>query len=146
MRRIMMMVSASVVTLLLASCADDDGGGRPGGSPTSGEQAGTLTVQTSYQAGKGGAMYIEGALADVILRDESGTEVDTQTKSPGDPIRFEDLAPGSYTLEPALRPCDGNCGYLDGRTDDCTQTIEIDGDVEVKVAFTVGVPCEVRPL
>jgi hypothetical protein len=45
--------------------------------------------------------------------------------------------------EATLRPCDGNCGYLDPATDGCHRTLRVSDDVKAKVAFTVGKPCRV---
>jgi hypothetical protein len=88
-------------------------------------------------------MYIEGALARMVVRDEDGKVVASAMKWPGKTFVFADLQPGTYVLEPALRPCDGNCGYLDPPTDSCRHTLTIDGDVSIRVRFSVGDPCVV---
>ena len=58
------------------------------------------------------------------------------------PVRFTGLAPGDR-LEPALQPCDGSCGYLDGRMDGCRTTIDLVDSVSMRVDFTVGEPCRI---
>jgi hypothetical protein len=107
-------------------------------------QPGTLTVDTTYSEGKGGMLYIEGAMTEVVVRDESGAVVGRHVEMPAKPMTFADLTAGSYSVSAALRPCDGNCGYLDGPTDQCETTVTLDGDLHVTVDFVVGSPCEVR--
>lgn len=146
MRRFIATLGAIALAVLAAGCgsqSDKSGGGDPGGQPTTivQQSPGTLTVATSLTTG--GPMYIEGALARLVLRDSDGKVVATSMKWPGKRVVFENLDPGTYVLEPALRPCDGNCGYLDPPTDSCKGSFAIDGDLSVRVKFTVGHPCVV---
>jgi hypothetical protein len=106
--------------------------------------AGMVTVKMTFHRGSHGALYIEGAMAEVILRDAHGKKVDVQTKEPRARLTFTNLEPGTYILEPALRPCDANCGYLDPRVDSCSRKLEVDGRVNVKVDFTVGSRCTIH--
>jgi hypothetical protein len=146
MRRLIATIGAIAFAVLAAGCgsqSDESGGGDPGGQPTAIVQhsPSTLTVATSLSTD--GPMYIEGALARLVLRDSDGTVVATAMKWPGKRVVFDNLDSGTYVLEPALRPCDGNCGYLDPPTDSCKGSFEIDGDLSVRVKFTVGSPCVV---
>jgi hypothetical protein len=110
--------------------------------PPSGHD-GTISVVTTYKASVHGAMYTEGALAEVRLLRRDGTVVATKTVPPGKTTTFSHLAPGSYRVAPALRPCDGNCSNLDGRTDGCLASIDLVDSIEVTVDFQVGEPCRV---
>jgi hypothetical protein len=56
---------------------------------------------------------------------------------------FAGIAPGSYRLDAALRPCDGNCGYLDGPTTPCSAQVRVHGDRDVTVSWRVGRRCTV---
>ena len=100
-----------------------------------------LLVTTTYDYRSPWIVYREGARAEVILRDEHGDLVDRRIVRPGKSVEFRGLPVGDYRLEPALRPCDGNCGYLDPRLDDCSATVTLIGSVQVRVAFVVGSPC-----
>ena len=143
-RLIATALSSTVVAAVLAGCGSNADDPAPGGAPTIVEShRATLTVATSYSEGRNGALYIEGALARLVLRDSDGNVAGAATHWPGKKFVFADLDPGTYVLEPALRPCDGNCGYLDGPTDACRETLSIDGDMGVRVDFTVGEPCVV---
>jgi hypothetical protein len=101
-----------------------------------------MVVSGVHKPGPNGAPYIEGAVADLILRDASGQEVGRE--SGNGLLRFEDLAPGQYTIEPAVRPCEGNCGYLDPRIDQCSDFVQVGkGVVRLRVVYRVGLPCRV---
>ena len=79
-------------------------------------------------------------MVEVRLRDASGVVVDTER---GDgALRFDHLRSGTYTVEPALRPCDGNCGYLDPRVAECAWPVTVSGTtVRLRVVFRGDVPC-----
>jgi len=104
----------------------------------------TLVVATTYRHDNPWVVYREGARAELILRDATGEEVARRTVKPGWSVRFEDLPPGEYRLDSALRPCDGNCGHLDARLDDCSGTVVITRGVRIRVGFVVGAACTVR--
>lgn len=131
------ITAVSVALLASAACAQP-----PEVTPEA-SGPGEIVLTMDYRPGRNGAVYPEGALAEVILRDASGQEV---ARRLGDGRRrFTGLAPGRYTLQPALRPCDGNCGYLDPRRDGCYATVRVDADrVDLHVTYRVNQPCEVR--
>jgi hypothetical protein len=139
-----LLAAAIVATSTLAACGsqtDDRSGPAQGPATVVQHEPGTLTVATSLSVS--GPRYIEGALARLVLRDAGGNVVGTQLKWPGKRFVFPDLAAGTYALSSALRPCDGNCGYLDPPVDRCEDTFAIDGDRTVRVDFAVGEPCVV---
>jgi hypothetical protein len=105
----------------------------------------SLTVVTSLSPRADGAMYTEGALAEVRLRGPDGRVVATQRDEPGRGIMFRGLADGRYTVEPALRPCDGNCSLLDPRTDGCRKVVPVSGETGISVRFVVSEPCVIGP-
>lgn len=113
----------------------------PAGSPVGADRS--LTVTTSLRQAPGGAMYFEGAMAEIRLLDAQGSLLASRTVMPGKPARFGNLLPGVYRLAPALRPCDGNCGYLDGRTDGCQASFHLVDSMEADVAFRISRPCRV---
>lgn len=143
MRRVATTIAVvCLVGTLVTACGSD--ASTPAAPPQpSPPDAVTLQVDTRLLPGADGALYTEGALAEVILRDSAGNPVARETARPPEAIRFPSLAPGTYTLAPALRPCDGNCGYLDGRTAGCRATLDLTADTTVSVRFTVAAPCEI---
>lgn len=104
-------------------------------------QTQTVTVTTTFEAGRSGAVYTEGAMAEVLLVDSSGDDVAEATGMPGGVLTLDEVPDGRYVLKPALRPCDGNCGFLDGRRDGCRQPIVVADTVRVRVHFVIGKPC-----
>jgi hypothetical protein len=103
--------------------------------------ANTLLVTTTFDRGNPWIVYREGARAELILRDDAGEVVERRVVRPGRSVEFHELPVGEYRLEPALRPCDGNCGYLDPRLDDCGGTVKATGSVQVRVDFVVRSSC-----
>lgn len=72
--------------------------------------------------------YDEGSISSVIVSDATGATMQTRRfQRFGDiqPVLDVDLPPGTYNIESFQQPCDGSCGNLDPKTDDCTTTIEI---------------------
>lgn len=110
------------------------------------EPAGTIVVTTTYGPGESGAVYIEGASAEVILVDEAGHVVATRVGVPGKTFTFAHLAPGRYQVQPALRPGSGGGGGLDPRTEECSQPVRLRRTATVAVQFRVGDPCSVTLL
>ena len=125
----------ALVVVSLGGCAVASSFARVSGG------SGSVVVVSVQEPAADGAVYTEGAVVEVRLRDASGAVVDTER---GDgALRFDDLKSGSYTVEPALRPCDGNCGYLDPPTDGCRESFMLDGDRRMRVDFWVGQACVV---
>jgi hypothetical protein len=102
----------------------------------------TLTAHTSISPGKHGEMFTEGAVPEVRLTASDGTVIDPQRDHADDAV-FPGIAPGRYRLTAALRPCDGNCGYLDPPTTPCSARVRVAADQEVTVSWRVGQPCRV---
>lgn len=103
----------------------------------------TLLVTTRIRPDKGGVIYIEGALPEVTLVDEQGGEHTAELRR--GTFTFPDLEPGTYSIEAALRPCDGNCGYLDPPVDRCTSSLDVTQDMKANVTWRITHPCHVTP-
>jgi hypothetical protein len=100
-------------------------------------------VHTSVQPGKHGELFTEGSVPEIRLTAADGTVIEPEQDHA--PIAvFPRLAPGSYRLAAALRPCDGNCGYLDAPTTPCAATVRVLADHDVTVRWRVGEICRVR--
>ena len=54
-------------------------------------------------------------MPEIRLVAEDGTTIEPVRDHVDAPV-FEHLVAGRYVLRAVLRPCDGNCGYLDGPT------------------------------
>jgi hypothetical protein len=91
---------------------------------TAGARAGTshgiLTVRTVHV--RGSPMYIEGAVTFVAVERRHGRTIVQQRIDKR--LRLS-LAAGRYRLRSWVRPCDGNCGYLDPPADRCSQPFSI---------------------
>jgi hypothetical protein len=111
-------------------------------TPSPDTHGSTLTVQTQINPGKHGSMFIEGALPEIRLVTSGGTEL-KPSKDHASPAVFADLPPGDYRLRAVLRPCDGNCGNLDGPLSPCGKAAHVDGDLTFAVTWRVGDDCHV---
>lgn len=129
---------ATALAMLVLACAPSEG------SPDGGTAAGTgsVLVTTDIKVGEDGLVYIEGAKPEVRLSTVNGEPVATLS---GGRMEFQDLRPGTYRLEPALRPCDG-MSCTDPRTDSCERAVQLTGGgdtTRAHVEFRVGKPCTV---
>src|SRR4051812_33704349 len=146
MRRLAAALSALALVSIAGCGSQTDGETAPSAAPAALAQQGPVTLTVATSLSTDGPLYTEGALARIVLRDAAGDVVGAETKRPGRQFVFEGLSPGTYVLEPALRPCDGNCGYLDPPTDSCRRLVIVDSDLTLKVRFSVGGHCLVgRP-
>jgi hypothetical protein len=103
----------------------------------------TLTVHTQILPGRHGAMFTEGALPEIRLVADDGTTM-RPVRDHEDTAVFAHLTPGRYLVTAALRPCDGNCGYLDPATSHCTKVVHVSRDLTYAVTWKVGADCSVR--
>jgi hypothetical protein len=113
-------------------------------SPASAEPADGRLVVGEHQT-RSDSIYIEGYISFLRVRDETGTVV-ARKREPGKIHLQADLAPGSYQLTRFIRPCDGNCGYLDAPTERCRQTLTVAAGVKTHaiVNSRIGHPCEIE--
>jgi hypothetical protein len=134
-------VPLAALALLLTAC----GGHEPVPLSPGVDPAGQvrLTVHTSVQPGRHGEMFSEGSLPEIRLTGPDGTMLEPEQDHAAIAV-FPRLAPGSYRLAAALRPCDGNCGYLDAPTTPCAATVRVHADDDVTVRWRVGEICHVR--
>jgi hypothetical protein len=130
----------AVVTLLLTACGSHETAPLTPGVDPAGSV--TLTVHTAVSPGKDGEMFTEGSVSEIRLTAADGTVIEPQRDHVAVAV-FPRLAPGSYRLGAALRPCDGNCGYLDSPTTPCASTVRVRADQEVTVRWRVGERCRV---
>lgn len=129
---------AAVLLLSMSGCSDahtDD--------PESSAPSAALRVEWDQSPGRGGAMYFEGAVPDFELTSADGEKLPPDQQ--GDQAwSWESLPVGSYVLRAGQRPCDGNCGMLDGLTDRCSKKLDLDGVTRVVVRLVVQRPCVIR--
>jgi hypothetical protein len=105
-------------------------------------QTSTLTVTTEIRPGHHGAMFTEGAVPEIRVVTGDGTEL-TPREDHVSPAVFEGLTTGDYRLRAVLRPCDGNCGYLDGPMSPCGASLHVADDLTYAVHWKVGEDCTV---
>jgi len=85
-------------------------------------------------------LFIEGSVTHVrIVRADGATIID-ETRSVGSPLFDEALRPGDYAVETVERPCDGNCGYLDGPVEStrCATDVRVRIGATTTVAIVLG--------
>jgi hypothetical protein len=145
MRRLVGTIAAVAATAMLAAgCADPDNRPATKAGPetttSTAAQKATLAVTTKQRVGPDGMMYTEGALPQVTLVAEDGHRIKGKSDQKGT-FTFGDLLPGTYVVSAALRPCDGNCGYLDPPTDACKTSLHIDRDTTAAARWVIGHPC-----
>jgi hypothetical protein len=120
----------AALALLTACGADPAPHGAPGLGPGV-DPAGriTLTVHTSQAL-----MFTEGAVPEVRLTAPDGTGLSPEKDHVDDAV-FSGLDAGRYQVQAALRPCDGNCGYLDPPTLTCEAAVVVKADRSVTVRW-----------
>ena len=97
-------------------------------------------------------LYIEGSIGYLrVVAVDSGIVIRkgrVKNAAPGTTRRLfkRFLKPGRYRIVSYQRPCDGNCGYLDGPTERCETTVKLrDGHARrVTLEVTPGAGCRVR--
>jgi hypothetical protein len=130
-------VLAAAAALVMSACGA--GSDRP--TPDSGPAPGhAFTVHTHLRPGAHGAMFFEGALPEIRLVSADGRTF-TPVHDHATTAVFRDLPAGRYHLSAALRPCDGNCGYLDPATGACGTVVRVPVDSAATVSWRVGEHC-----
>jgi hypothetical protein len=132
----MRMLLVAVVALATAGCG--------GSEAPSSDTAGQLLVEQTFI---GDAHYVEGTKSYVSAEPENGGDTQEAELAYSDQASTGSLRldPGRYTLKSWQRPCDGNCGYLDPPTDECSAPVEIaaGADTRVKIEVEPGKGCEI---
>ena len=134
-----MWMRLALCTALLLAFA-----GCGGSKATSSDAPGQLLVEQTFV---GKALYIEGAKSYVSAEPENGSDTKEAELSYADRASTGSLRldPGRYTLKSWQRPCDGNCGYLDPPTDECSAPVEVTSgaDTRVKIEVEPGKGCKI---
>ena len=117
------------LVVLLTACADT-------GSPAAQHD---LVVEQVLVPG--GPMFIEGTFSEVRV----DGEVPFPPGDPGSTVTLRGLAAGTHLLEPALRPCNGSCGSLGGRTGGCRLEVQVPATTVVRVRYSTDGPCTAEP-
>jgi hypothetical protein len=105
---------AIVLVLMAAACAQatpSGGGGDPG------------RLVVSQEMDRSGSVYIEGYVAFIAVT-QDGHSIFSDRLPFDEPLSHE-LPSGSYELSFTVRPCDGNCGYLDPVTETCSLPLTV---------------------
>jgi hypothetical protein len=102
-----------------------------------------LVVSQSYESGPGGVLYIEGAIAELVISSEQGPAQAVQG-DPDRPITLSGLSPGDYTVKAALRPCNANCGNLTDPVDSCATSMSVPQTTRLTVRYVLAQPCVIE--
>jgi hypothetical protein len=126
-------VAAMVMVLMTGACAS--------ASATGGSGTGRLVI--SQELDRTGPMYAEGYVA--FVKVIQGSNVVFSDRLPFDQPLEHALPSGSYRLTFTVRPCDGNCGYLDPVTETCAASFTVgSGDVvKAQVVERPGKGCSI---
>jgi hypothetical protein len=116
-----LVVVAAIVGPLVAFGAV---GGRNATPGSASPGRGTLWVLQSLDLS--GPRFIEGATGYLQVRSEDGRLIEEAQGPAGAGVRLRlELPSGTYRVVSYLRPCDGNCGYLDAPTGRCVATVGV---------------------
>ena len=147
---VVLVGATAVSTQVLGVAGDDDAliadGDAPPATPELPATQHTVTVNAAFKPGTPRLFYFEGSLEEVRLERTTSSEpvqVESATASAPWQQEWSDLPSGEYTIYAAIRPCGGNCSYLDPPADTCEQTFTLDSDVAVAVEFEYGESCRV---
>jgi hypothetical protein len=131
------LVMAALAALTGCTSVDTDGGLRPDSNAGR-----TVLAHTDIRPGPRGEMFFEGAVPEIRLVDGAG-KVNRPVRDHRETAAFPALEPGIYRIQAALRPCDGNCGTLDGAMYRCSAQVRVDGAEVLRVRWRVGQTCRV---
>jgi hypothetical protein len=129
-------LGAAALALAVAGCGHQDVV-----EPTATSPEATVTVRTEIVPGHHGEMFFEGAVPEIRLVGHGGTLAPAHDHD--DSAVFRHVPPGRYRLVAVLRPCDGNCGTLDGPTGGCSHPVHVREDGSFEVSWHVGSRCRV---
>lgn len=102
-----------------------------------------LSVTTKIKPGRHGEVFTEGAVPEIRLVSKTGTTISPARDHVDSPV-FKHLEAGRYVLKAVLRPCDGNCGYLDGPVSPCRTVVHVPADATARVTWRIGEDCRAR--
>lgn len=128
--------AVALAAIAVVSCGDGDE------SRLRTDPGHSLVIETTYEAGPTGALYDEGALSEVIFTDVEGASR-TERGPTDSPLTVRGLPPGTYRVEPGLRPCSGNCeNRLDARTDTCEVVVTVPAVRVIRVRYVATEACQ----
>jgi hypothetical protein len=92
------------------------------------------------------AFYTEGFQSYLAVAADAGGSTTVTVPRNAGPAFTKRLAPGRYTIKSWLRPCDGNCGTLDGSTDRCQLAVSLGAarPTDYIVLLTPGRGCRIE--
>jgi hypothetical protein len=116
--RTALVTSLLLLALLVSGCgAADD----PQDAPEAAPQPATLNVEQVLDTS--GPMFIEGYLWSLEIVDADGNAVFKDDLE--GTAHSEELPAGTYTVRSAMKPCMGNCGYVDPPVNECELEIDV---------------------
>ena len=102
------------------------------------------SLQVKHVLDSSAGVYVEGSIWHLRVVGSAGDAVlDQDLKT--DHVSLQ-VTVGRVRLESYERPCDGNCGYLDPPTDNCSGSVTAEAGATVKVNVTLkpGQGCTIR--
>jgi hypothetical protein len=128
-----------IALALTASCGGtpDRAISPPVASPSPASSTHEVVVSQSFGSGEHGVMYIEGAVAELVITGED-QPAQTVQGDPDRPITLSGLSSGDYTVKAALRPCNANCGNLSEPVDGCATGMSVPQTTRLTVRYVVA--------
>jgi hypothetical protein len=132
--RVALLALVGILTLAAGGC-----GGSAEPAPT-----GRADLRVVQSLDFSGAIPIEGEYSYVRIESPSGASI-AEERLPEDGRVTIHLSPDSYRLISYQRICNGNCGYLEPPSEQCSSTFEISGDkpLVARIRVTFGSGCTI---
>ncbi len=132
----------ALAVLAIASCGAIGVAAAPGAG--GGVGAGKLRVREHRLPSD--VIYTEGYVSFLRIREAGSGRAVVKRRFAGRVHTRTKLTPGRYRVIRFIRPCDGNCGFLDPRTERCAAAVDVgaDGATKVVIRTRTGSDCKVQ--
>lgn len=121
------VVSAVCTVLMTTGCHDADA--RDEGQP--------IVVRVEYPPNEQ-AIFVEGAVTELRLHNSHGSTMAEKEARTTVPVLLGAVSPGRYSLQAAVRPCDGNCDHLDPAAFKCRGDVVVPDAGDARVIVTIN--------
>ena len=107
---------------------------------------GTGKLIVSERQLESNVIYTEGYVSFLRVREAGSGDAAVKRRFNRKVRLRAELPAGRYRVIRFIRPCDGNCGFLDPRTERCSAPVEVTagGRTKVVIRTKAGADCEVR--
>ena len=130
----------ALAVLAIVSCGE----GVVAAAPGAGGGPGKLHVREHRLPSD--VIYTEGYVSFLRIREAGSGRAVVKRRFQGRVHARTKLPAGRYRVIRFIRPCDGNCGLLDPRTERCAEGVDVgaDGATRVVIRTRTGTGCKIR--